>query len=196
LKAGFTNAFFYTGADGAMVFSCPVTGGTTPGSNYPRCELRELLVPSNESMNWTGYGTHILNAQCSVIQIPSSQKTIIGQIHSFGGNAYPLVKLQFNNGNVEALVKTSPNSRADTRLAFANSALSNLIDYQIKMVDGLLSVTVNGINQSVNVFQTDPAWTNQTFYFKAGNYCQDNSGAANEGSVVSFRRLTVEHSHE
>jgi len=74
--------------------------------------------------------------------------------------------------------------------------LSNLIDYQIKMVDGLLSVTVNGINQTVNVFQTDPAWTNQTFYFKAGNYCQDNSGAADEGSVVSFQRLTVEHSHE
>jgi hypothetical protein len=130
------------------------------------------------------------------MQLPSTRKTIIGQIHSFGGNAYPLVKLQFNSGKVEALVKTSPNSPADTSLSFANIALSTLIDYQLKLVDGLLSMTVNGINQSVNVFQTDPAWTNQTFYFKAGNYCQDNSGTANEGAVVSFQRLSVEHSHE
>jgi len=196
LMVGFTNSFFFTAADGAMVFSCPVAGGTTPGSAYPRCELRELLLPSNEAVNWTGFGTHILNAQCRVMQLPSTRKTIIGQIHSFGGNAYPLVKLQFNSGKVEALVKTSPNSPADTSLPFANIALGTRIDYQLKVVDGLLSMTVNGINQSVNVFQTDPAWTNQTFYFKAGNYCQDNSGTANEGAVVSFHRLSVEHSHE
>ena len=64
------------------------------------------------------------------------------------------------------------------------------------MVDGLLSMTVNGSNRSVNVFQTNPAWTNQTFYFKAGNYCQDNAGATIEGAVVSFYQLSVEHSRE
>jgi parallel beta-helix repeat protein len=104
LTAGSTNSFFFTGADGAMVFWCPVTGGTTSGSSYPRAELRELLDPENDNVNWTGYGTHILNAQCKVTQIPSSKKTIIGQIHSFSGNAYPLIKLQFNNGTVEAVV--------------------------------------------------------------------------------------------
>ena len=64
------------------------------------------------------------------------------------------------------------------------------------MVDGLLSMTVNGSNRSVNVFQTNPAWTNQAFYFKAGNYCQDNAGTTNEGAVVSFYQLSVEHSRE
>jgi hypothetical protein len=196
LMAGSTNSFFYTGADGAMVFWCPVTGGTTPGSDYPRCELRELLVPSNENVNWTGYGTHILNAQCKVTQIPSTKKTFIGQIYSLTGTSVPLLKLRFNNGTVEALVKPSPSSTNDTTLAFANVGLSNLITYQIKMVDGLLSMTVNGSNRSVNVFQTSPAWTNQTFYFKAGNYCQDNSGATNEGAAVSFYQLSVEHSRE
>jgi len=193
LTAGSTNSYFATGADGAMTFSCPVTGGTTMGSSYPRSELRELVDPRNDNVNWTGYGTHVLNAQCRVKEVPSSKKLIIGQIHAFSGNAYPLVKLQFNNGLMEALVKESPSSPADTTLTFANVGLSNLISYQLKMVDGLLSVTVNGTTQSVNVFQTDPAWTNQTFYFKAGNYCQDNSGATNEGAVVSFYQLNVEH---
>src|SRR5207247_3824970 len=55
------------------------------------------------------------------------------------------------------------------------------------------SITVNGSNQSVNVFQTDPAWTNQTFYFRAGCYCQDNSGPSTEGSVVAFYQLSALH---
>src|SRR5213593_2713393 len=48
-------------------------------------------------------------------------------------------------------------------------------------------------NQFVDVFQSDPAWTNQQFYFKAGSDCQDNSGPTNEGSAVAFYELSVAH---
>ena len=192
--AGATNASFFTGADGAMVFSCPVTGGATSGSGYPRCELRELFDPNDDNVNWTGYGTHVIDARCKVTQIPSSGKTIIGQIHSYSGNARPLVKLQFNNGKVEALVKKSPNSNSDTNISFVSAGLGDPITYQIKLVDGLLSMTVNGTNKSVNVFESDVAWRYQTFYFKAGNYCQDNAGSTNEGATVWFYELSVEHS--
>jgi hypothetical protein len=194
LMAGATNASFFTGADGAMVFSCPVTGGATSGSGYPRCELREMFDPSDDNVNWPGYGRHVLDARCKVTQIPSSRKTIIGQIHSYTGNARPLVKLQFNNGKVEALVKTSPNSDSDTHVSFVTVGLGELITYQIKLVDGLLSMTVNGTNKSVNVFESDAAWRDQKFYFKAGNYCQDNAGPTNEGAMVWFYELSVEHS--
>src|SRR5277367_1496316 len=89
LVAGYTNAsFFYTGSDGAMVFWCPVTGGTTSESSYPRSELREELNPPNDDVNWTGYGSNILSAQCKVLQVPSTGKVIIGQIHSVTGKAY------------------------------------------------------------------------------------------------------------
>ena len=145
-------------------------------------------------MNWTGYGRHVIDAQCRVTQIPSSKKTIVGQIHSYTGNARPLVKLQFNNGKVEALVKDSPNSDSDTVVSFTTAGLGDLIDYQIKLVDGLLSMTVNGTNKSVDVFESDSAWRYQAFYFKAGNYCQDNSGTTNEGALVWFYELSVAHS--
>jgi len=195
LVAGYTNAdYFYTGADGAMVFWCPVTGATTSGSSYPRTELRELLNPNDDSVNWVGYGTHQMDAQCQMIQVPSTKKVIIGQIHSYTGAALPLLKLEYNSGTIDALVKESPNSDTDTHFPFpSNVGLSNNITYQIKMVDGLLTMVVNGSTQSVNVFQTDPAWTNQTLYFKAGNYCQDNSGPSTEGATVSFYALTVLH---
>jgi len=194
LDDGYTNAlFFNTGLDGAMVFWSPVTGGVTGEANYPRSELREMLVPDNENVNWSGYGTNILNAQCRVTEIPSSKMVIIGQIHGFTGNALPLVKLQFNDSWVEALVKNSPNADSETTFLFGNIGLSNLITYQIKLENGLLSMTVNGSNRTVNVFQTDPAWANQAFFFKAGSYCQDNTGPATEGSRVAFYQLSVSH---
>jgi hypothetical protein len=194
LVAGYTNAlYFYTGPDGAMVFWCPVTGATTSGSSYPRSELREMLNPTTSGSNWTGYGSHTLAGQCKVTQVPSSKKVIIGQIHSYTGNAYPVIKLQFNNGTIEALVKHSPNSDADTKYTFMNVGLSNQVAYQIRVLDGLLTMTVNGSNQSVNLFQTDPAWALQTMYYKAGNYCQDNAGATNEGALVSFYSVQLAH---
>jgi hypothetical protein len=194
LVADYTNAlYFYTGPDGAMVFWCPVIGAHTTTSSYPRSELRELLSPPSSSSNWLAWGTHVLDAQCKVSQMPSSKKVIIGQIHSYTGNAYPLIKLQFNNGTIEALVKHSPSSDADTKYTFMNVGLSNLISYQIKMLDGLLSLAVNGSTQSVNLFQTDPAWAQQTMYYKAGNYCQDNAGTTNEGALVSFYLVRASH---
>jgi hypothetical protein len=194
LAAGYTNAaFFYTGADGAMVFWCPVTGGVTSGSSYPRSELRELLVSTNDNVNWTTRGTHTLEAQCRVLQVPSSKKVVIGQIHAFGGNAQPLVKLQYDNGMVEALVKISPYGETDTDYPFLPMALNTLISYRLQVTNGLLTITVNNSNRTVNLLQNHPAWANQSFYFKAGSYCQDNLGLSPEGARVSFYQLTVTH---
>jgi hypothetical protein len=194
LTAGFTNSFFYSDSDGTMVFSCPVTGGTTSGSIFPRCELREMLDPDDETVNWTGYGTHILEGQCKVTQIPSTRRTFIAQIHGFNETADPLLKLRYDNRVVEALVRETVTATNDTCFPLATVDLGDVIAYQIKMTDGFLSVTVNGTSQSVNMFQLDPAWTNRTFYFKAGNYCQDNAGTPDEGAVVSFYQLNVNHS--
>ncbi|MCU0789347.1 MAG: polysaccharide lyase family 7 protein, partial [Verrucomicrobia bacterium] len=132
LVAGYSNAlYFYTGADGAMTFWAPVTGATTSGSDYPRSELREQISPPSNDINWSGYGFHILNATCRVTQVPDSKKVIIGQIHTKTGDARPLVKLQYNNGTIEALVKvyasdTMPNT--DNKLTFQNVGLNNAIN--------------------------------------------------------------------
>jgi len=46
--------------------------------------------------------------------------------------------------------------------------LSNAITYQIKVVNGLISIAINNKTNSFNIFQSDPAYTNETQYFKAG----------------------------
>lgn len=194
LVAGYTNAlYFHTGADGAMVFWAPVTGATTSGSSFPRSELREQINPPSNSSNWIPFGTHVLKGQCRVTQIASTGKVIIGQIHCFTGNARPLLKLQFNNGVIEALVKTNSNFDPDFKQTFQNIGLSNLVTYQIKMENGQLTTTVNGVSQSINVFATDPDWATNGLYFKAGSYCQDNVGDTNEGARVAFYELSRSH---
>ncbi len=177
LTGGYSNAlYFYTGpVDGAMVFWAPVTGATTPNSSYPRSELREQLTPPSNSTNWLPYGNHRLSAQCRVTQVPSTGKVIIGQIHCYTGNARPLLKLQYNNGVIEALVKTNSNYDADFKFYFQNVGLSNLVSYEIHQENGWLTTTVNGLSQAINVFVTDPDWATNGLYFKAGSYCQDNS---------------------
>jgi len=195
LTAGYTNAdYFHTGTDGTMVFWCPVNGATTEGSEYPRSELRELIDPADDNVCWAAPGTHILDARCRVSEVPSSKKVIIGQIHGYSGKANPLVKLQFFKGRVEALVKESPRKGKDLKLTFPQVGLDKDFDYQIELQDGLLSVTVNGTTQTVNVFEKDPQWASQTLYFKVGAYTQDNEGPASEGARVAISRLKVSHS--
>ena len=61
------------------------------------------------------------------------------------------------------------------------------------MENGVLTATVNGTTQSVDVLASDPAWAQQTFYFKAGAYCLDNTGLANEGAKARFFQLSAQH---
>jgi hypothetical protein len=194
LDDGYTHStWFYTGADGAMVFWCPVTGGTTSGSTYPRSELRERIDPSSTSENWPPWGMHVLNAQCKITELPSNGRTVIAQIHSYISPAPALVLIKTIDGVLNAQVRNTVAGSTYTYYPMANLVLNQMITYQIKLVNGLLTVTINGASQSVNIYQADPAWTNQSFYFKAGSYCHDIDGLSSEGSRVSFYQLSATH---
>jgi hypothetical protein len=191
LLATYTSPFFYTAADGAMVLFAPVTGGTTSGSTFPRSELRELIDGRNSSSNWTAFGTHILNAQCRIVQMATEPHIIIGQIHGY--DASTLVKLQYKNGNIEAAIRNSPTG-SDTRYTLiSNHRPGDLITYQIKVVDGVVTVSANGATATKDVFASDAAWKAVTFYFKAGAYVQDNVGASTEGGAVAFYQVAATH---
>src|SRR6266850_245440 len=200
LEAGFTNTYFYTGSDGSMVFWAPNNGARTGGSTHPRSELRERIDPSNDNTNWLLYGTHTLTATCKVWQVASGsdvKKVIIGQIHAVNSlSNLPTVKIQYNNGVVEGMIKTNAtDDDSDKKFTYATVGLSNNIAYQIKVVNGLISIAINGITNSVNVFQSDPAYTNVQQYFKAGSYNQTTNlcNCATDGARVAFYAVTLFH---
>jgi hypothetical protein len=191
LEAGYTSQYFYTGADGAMVFWAPVNGGTTSGSTYPRSELRELIagVDNSTNINWTALGTHTLTAQCRVTQVPSIGKVIIGQIH---GGSTPLCKIYYSSGTLYARCHTQPTGGTENQYEFGTTSLNAPINYELEVIDGVLRMTVNGVTHTFD-FVTGTNWGGSSFYFKAGSYCQDNVGQSDEGSRVAFYSLAVNH---
>lgn len=192
LVAGYSNPpYFRIGDDGALTFFSPVNGVTTQNAKYARTELRELLDPSNDNNNWNpGSGTHLLSATLKVTQVPSTGKVIIGQIHGFGDGARPLVKLQYNNGNIEALVKLNPNSATDTKFSLGAVKLGDMLNYEIKADNGKLFVSVNGKTVVADVNK----WNGSSVYFKAGVYPQDSEGGSSEGAAAVFYSLKKFHS--
>ena len=194
LTGGYTHTdYFYKGTEGQLVFWCPVTGTKTENTEFPRSELREVINPDDDNVCWAAPGTHLLKARCRVIEVPSTQKVTIGQIHGYSGKAKPLIKLQFFKGHVEALVKENASKGKDLKLTFPSVGMDKEFDYEIKLQDGLLSITINDSTQAVNVFEKDPNWAKQTLFFKVGAYTQDNEGPTTEGARVSFSTFKVSH---
>lgn len=193
LANGFSNPHFYRSDDGSLVFWCPVEGAKTEGTDYSRSELREMTKRNDPSVNWDSSGTHVMTARLRVLQVPSNPKVVIGQIHGYGSKTRPLIKLQYFKGRIEALVKSRPSKGKDIKLQWPDIGLNQDIDYEIKVDDGVLLITVNGVTQTQNIIKNDPEWGELTFYFKAGVYPQDDKGGDDEGAKAVFSRLSVRH---
>ncbi len=195
LAGGYTNSpYFDTSGDGAMVFECPAVGATTLGSANPRTELREMLNPNDNSVDWTANGVSRLTGQCKVAAVANGGELAIAQIHAYNVNI-PLLLLYYDNtsnqGTIEATVKYNTNNVAinghtDNLMTFTNVGLNSLIDYQIIVSNGVVLVTVNGLTQSQNLYATDTNWANVTFYFKAGDYYVDNGGTSDSSQVLYY----------
>ncbi len=193
--------FFTSPTDGALRFWAPVTGVTTGGSSYPRSELREQLHPGKNAPNWMADGTHVLDAECRIVQVPSTGRVIIGQIHGKsapgGAAANPLVKLAYDRdtSSLRIQVKHSPHRSvtSESTDVVPGIKVGSLIKYQIKVVDGVAKVTVNGTTHARDFYATDADWSETDLYFKAGAYAIDNAGSDSEGAKVDFYALSVRH---
>jgi hypothetical protein len=218
LVAGFTNAYFYTAADGAMTFWAPDDGATTSGSSHPRSELREELSPGDTSVNWTLDGTHILTATCVVSNVPSDTgKVCIGQIHepsnkpdgSASANNEQMIMFDLPNKKIYAHVEVDGNAgnSFSTNLVTGSSnvALGKPINYTMSVVNGLLTIIINNVTNSWNlyggsnsrgdVFTNWGAASGNTVYFKAGDYNQtdDACHCSTDGAMVAFYALANSH---
>ena len=158
LVSGYSSQYFYTGADGALVFWCPVTGVSTKNSSFARSELRETNADGSLSA-WNALdGTETLDATLAVNQVPSSGEVVIGQIHDVGGNGIttePLVKLVYEyqgasgTGELVAEVRPTPASSASNDFTVATGIpLNNQFSYEIQLqADLTLNVQINGVTR-------------------------------------------------
>lgn len=185
LAAGYSSQWLSTADDGSMSFWCPVTGATTSSNtHYPRSELRETWPDGD----WTFAGHHRMDAVCRVMQVPDNGRVIIGQIHGHLDGS-EIIKLYWDNGSLSAAVE--PSRTSEIGLALGSAKLGDTIAYYLEMQDGKLKVGANG--KTVSYDYTAATWKTDTYYFKAGDYVQDNTGSSSVGGRVRFYSLAVEH---
>jgi hypothetical protein len=197
----YSSEWFYTESDGSMSFWAPHQGATTANAKYPRSELREMVDPEDDNVNWTVFDPSVLIAICKVTQVPGTGKVVVGQIHSKGG-AGPLVKLQYEyssstrTGKVFAVVNRVPNPAAPDKYLLASGIkLGARFSYQIRVShnggNGVLSAVV-GSGTSISI-PIDHAWDTWELYFKAGSYVQEAGTTSTIGAAVDFHVLAATH---
>jgi Alginate lyase/Immunoglobulin I-set domain len=218
LGAGSTNAYFYTGPDGAMTFWVPDDGAITGGSTHPRSELRELLDPNNSGINWNLYGYHSLTVQCKVLQVPSdTQKVCIGQIHepnylvdgvTPSANNEEMIMFDLGNQRIYANINLdgdTNNSFSQTFVSGTSVKTNSTINYAMVVSNGVLTIILNNVTNAWNLFsgtnyqghiaQNWDLASGNTVYFKAGDYNQtaNTCGCSTDGAKVAFYTLTAYH---
>jgi hypothetical protein len=185
--------YFYSAADGGMVFWAPVDGATTGGSNYPRSELREMQQAGNAAVNWTSADNAALEARLKIDRVPAaSGKLVVGQIHGYG--VAPLVKLQYEigGGKLSALINPTPTSSIPLKFLLASGVpLNHAFDYRIAVVDDVLTLSAAGGKPLV--YSIDARWQPVGLYFKAGAYVQASGSDSRDGGQATFYRLQLMH---
>jgi hypothetical protein len=194
--------YFYTGADGSMVFMAPTNGATTDNTAYPRTELREMTADGKLAA-WTVAKGGSLNATLAVNELPitssgSVGNLIIAQIHAASSS---LCKLYYSNGVI--FFEDSMGGPNGTRKRFwlkSNNGqntkipLNSKFDYQIKIANNVQTVTVRYNGETYTASEPiNSKWQGREVYFKAGNYVQvgddpDHTHGTGRGRV-SFYKL-------
>ncbi|MCX7091712.1 MAG: polysaccharide lyase family 7 protein [Legionellales bacterium] len=167
---GYTNRpyFFTDPITGAMNFFAPLNGGTTPNSDFSRCELTEVLPGNSSTWKLSTFASNTLTASLLVSQVgPVEDRFVIGQIHdkgntdSFGHTAsnLPFVKVYYDlsaldpnnqpcNGCVYAQIRITPAQSSFLKIVrlARNIPLNTIFMYKLTLLkNGALTITANNV---------------------------------------------------
>ena len=167
-----------------VVFTANAGGVTTPGSSYPRSELREMSGGNKAS--WSNVrGTHTLCVRQAVTRLPQVKPHVVtAQIHDAEDDIM-MVRLEgerliaeYRDGNGEVVI--DPAYRLGTPY-----------DLRIVAADSRVEVYYNGELKG-DIPESGSGW-----YFKSGSYVQSNTDRGDRpdavGEVVIYS-LQVTHS--
>lgn len=199
---GYESQYFYDAPDGAMVFVAKADGATTSGSNYARCELREMN-PDDTRAAWKLSTGGTMTATLEVDSVPTLSggtpgKVVIGQIH---GQDQELIRLYWENGKVYFKNDQAGSSNTELKFTFANSsgqepsiALNERFSYMIDARGDTMKVNIYADGQVYSsVTKINSVWQSDTFYFKAGVYLGVNETQGSGTGQTSFYGLDFSH---
>jgi len=206
---------------GAIVFHAMPTNSKTRNTKYTRSELREQMVPGDNSVNWTFAQGGAMKGKLAMQRTTRDSdgkyhRTIIMQIHGRltneqrdligedDNNAPPVLKIYWDKGKVRVKTKVLKNLNAtyeemlhedawgnDDGFDFEQEVGFGKFTLEVKVSDGKMVVVLN--NSEFKVYENIHMrkWGVFENYFKAGNYFQSRD----EGSFSKVRFYELEVSH-
>jgi hypothetical protein len=203
LQSGYSSDWFYGTENDGVTFFAPIQGATTPKTPYPRSELREVLDPSDFSVNWSASDTAELLADLVVHQVPSANgKVTIGEIVGYNGanpDVSVLAKLvyEYNPSRCAATLytstlatPTSSGSTANRQTLATGLPLGAPLSYSIRVENHEITFT-SGMAQVTEPIDT--AWDGEGLYFRAGAALFANGASVTDGARVTFYDLRALH---
>lgn len=191
-----------------MTFWCPIDGKTTPGTSFPRSELREnqnLSWNNDGKGDWTLVGFHQLNVSVTVLEEPDTRRITIGQAHGatiggegISGNCAIICEFEWYKGQLLNRL-TGPQSSG-----CPNNFETQPGTYSIGETFSY-SITIN--NKDVSVWTSKGGWSKPYSYswwnttgpntywlfFKAGDYVQEAGSSSTIGGKVAISAITTYH---
>ena len=207
--------------DGSLVFYT-YPGASTANSSYSRTELRELMDPPSNNVNWTFAEGGRMRGTLSVPEISTDSegkphRTIIMQIHGRltneqrdligedDNNAPPVLKIYWYRGLVRVKTKVLKDLNAtDTEILhtdawgddegrnFSETVGTDKFTLEIIASEGRMEVTLNDNETFVYDDIHMEKWGVFENYFKAGNYLS----TLDEGAFAKVKYYDLEVSHD
>jgi hypothetical protein len=211
---------FNDSTDGSIVFYT-VPGKTTANTKYSRTELREQMVPGENTKNWTFSDGALMKGTMAMERVSRGSdgkyhKVIIMQIHGRltneqkeligqkDNNAPPILKIYWQNGKIRVKSKvlrnlsTPPNGvlfkeawTDDKGKNFEQEVGFRKFKLEVKVSDGKMVVSLNKSEFFVYDNASIKRWGVFENYFKAGNYLQTRDSGA--FAAVKIYDLSVTH---
>ncbi len=213
------NSMYLDPIDGGLVFFA-TPGATTRNTSYARCELREQLVPGDDSTNWTFEEGGVMEGTLKIDDISKNakgkyDKVIVMQIHGRlsdedrakigkkDNDAPPILKVYWYNGNIRVLSKVLRKGKSGDDILYKDSWMDSepyvfptnvgFDKFSLKVIaeKNKLSVILNDKYTKVFDSKSIKKWGVFENYFKAGNYLGTK---APEGfAKVKYYDLKVTH---
>jgi hypothetical protein len=191
LLAGFSNDYFYIAPDGGQAFMDPATGITTSGSQHCRTEMREQ-TPGAGDAAWPSTGTHSMTVEGQVVKLGGGS-IAVGQLFN-GTDSIPLCELQYTSSHKFSLLYEEAKGGGSSTDLKTAVALNTRYTFVLAMVDGQLSVSIDG--KQVYTHTPSAGILDNKFYFKFGNYDQSSSAgtpSTTPYSIVEAYKVDVVH---
>ncbi|TCS35875.1 polysaccharide lyase family 7 protein [Reinekea marinisedimentorum] len=197
------NDYFWSDSEG-LHFKVPMNlDGKTPNTSYIRSELRELYdwspCETSSEANWAYGGDHTLEATLRMDDYnEDTTKVVIGQIHGHD-ISYATIKLHWEGDDkpIRVIYNETPEESSSESVYLGYVDASDFFSYTIKMTDEGIELTAGGVTETIKFGEElDDAWTDETFYFKAGLYPQEEPDEdSSDVYEATFSSVTVTHSN-